>query len=309
MRKPFLLVRITVVGILLTTSVGCVVRSRRKVPASMIPPTPQTASADDLIARLNAQSERIQTLTATVDFAPTAGSVYSGVISEYHDVKGFILFKKPSMIRIIGQAPVVRTNIFDMVSEGDEFRLSIPPKNKFIVGKASAERPGKSPLENMRPQHILDALLVPPVNPDEGHYSFQSVEEGARRYYILTVFQPGEGHRLFPEREIWFDRADLHLSRLDLFGPDGATLETVNYSANHDFDGVPYPTEIKIARPAEDYSLSISIQRATFNTDITPDKFELKKPADAELVEIGARQLTGAEPRTDWYGAEAAHGN
>jgi hypothetical protein len=307
LRNQFLLGRYLVVGILLAATAGCAVRTQTRVPPSLIPPTPQSASADDLIARLNEQSERIQTLTAKVDFAPTAGSVYSGVINEYHDVKGFILYKKPSMIRIIGQAPVVRTNIFDMVSVGDNFRLSIPPKNKFIVGKASAERPAKNPLESMRPQHILDALLVPPVNPDEGHYSFEGTEEGARRYYVLTAFRPGSAHRLYPERKIWFDRSDLHVSRLDLYGPDGVTIETVNYSADHDFDGVSYPTEIKIVRPVEDYSLSISIEKATFNAEIAPDKFELKKPADAELVEIGA--VPGPKPGPVWDGAEAADGH
>ncbi len=307
MRKRFLISRVSTLVILLATSLACAVRSHKKVPAALVPPTPMTASADELIARLNAQSERIQTLTATVDFAPTAGSVYSGVIDEYHDVRGFILFQKPSMIRIIGQAPVVRTNIFDMVSNGEDFRLSIPPKNKFIVGKASAERSAKNPLESMRPQHILDALLVPPVNPDEGHYSIRSAEEGVHRFYVITVFRPGEGHRLYPEREVWFDRTDLHVSRLDLFGPDGATLETVTYSADHDFDGVSYPTEIDIVRPAEDYSLAISIQKATFNAEITPDKFELKKPASAELVEIGAQ--TGAGVGSVLSREEAAHGH
>jgi len=301
LRNRFTFGKIPVIGILLGIGVaftGCAVRSKTRVPASLIPPIPLSASAGDLIARVNEQSERIQTLTAKVDFAPTTGSVYSGVIEEYHDVRGFILFKKPATIRIIGQAPVVRTNIFDMVSDGKEFRLSIPPKNKFIVGKTSGERPVKSPLENMRPQHILDALLIPSFDMAEGQYSFESAENTGQRFYILTVFQPGNGHELFPERKIWFDRSNLKVARLDLYGPEGALIETADYSGYQDFEGVVYPSEIKIFRPIEDYSLSISIEKATFNQEIDPDKFELKKPADAELVELGAVP-----------GAEAAHGH
>lgn len=307
MRNRFLLGKYVVVGILLAATAGCAVRSQKRVPASLIPPTPQTASADDLIARLNTQSERIQTLTARVDFAPTAGSVYSGVIKEYRDVKGFIIYKKPSMIRIIGQAPVVRTSIFDMVSAGDEFRLSIPPKNKFIVGRNSDERPAKTPLENMRPKHILDALLVPPLNPADDRCSFEEAEQENRRYYVLTVLRPGPSQEFFPERKVWFDRSDLNVSRLDLFGPKGAMIETVNYSAYQDYAGVPFPSEIKILRPAEDYRLSISIEKATFNAEITPDKFELKKPANAELVEVGA--VAGAEPAMVRSGEEGTDGH
>ena len=301
MRNRFTFGKIPVIAILLGAGAvlaGCPVRRITKVPASLVPPTPLSASLGDLIARVNEQSERIQTMTANVDFAPTAGSVYSGVITEYHDVRGFILFKKPATIRIIGQAPVVRTNIFDMVSDGKEFRLSIPPKNKFIVGKTSGERPVKSPLENMRPQHILDALLVPSFDAAEGHYSFESAENTGRHYYVLTIFQPGNGNELFPERKIWFDRSNLKVARLDLYGPEGALIETADYSGYQDFEGVVYPSEIKIFRPIEDYSLSISIEKATFNQEIDPDKFELKKPAGAEPVELGA--VTGAE---------AAHGH
>jgi outer membrane lipoprotein-sorting protein len=296
LRNRFTFGKIPVIGVLLGVGAvfaGCAVRSKTRVPASLIPPTPLIASAGDLIARVNAQSERIQTLTAKVGFAPTTGSVYSGVIQEYHDVRGFILFKKPAMIRIIGQAPVVRTNIFDMVSDGEEFRLSIPPKNKFIVGKTSAERPVKSPLENMRPRHILDALFIPSIDTAEGRHSFESAENTGRRFYILTIFQPGNGKELFPERKVWFDRSNLEVARLDLYGPGGALIETADYSGYQDYAGVTYPSEINIVRPVEDYSLSISIEKATFNQDIAPDKFELKKPADADLVELGA--LSGAE--------------
>src|SRR5208283_1894218 len=121
-------------------------------------------SLAELVAKIDASSEAVHTLTATVDLAPTAGSVYSGVIKEYHDVKGFALVQKPSTIRLLGQAPVVRTNIFDMVSNGEEFRLYIPTKQKFIVGKTSLRRPAKNALENLRPQHILQALIVPPID-------------------------------------------------------------------------------------------------------------------------------------------------
>jgi len=56
----------------------------------------------------------------------------------------------------------VRNTAFDMVSDGREFKLWIPPRNKFVVGLDNADnyQPNKR-LENMRPQYIYDALLLP----------------------------------------------------------------------------------------------------------------------------------------------------
>lgn len=246
------------------------------------------ASASDLLAKLKAQSENFQTLSATVDLQPTTGSVYSGVIKEYSDVKGFILLKKPADIRMIGLAPVVRTTIFDMVSDGREFKLSIPPKDKFIVGKVTLGKPAKNALENLRPQHILDALAISPIDPAADKYSFEEAENGDRRYYLLTALKPENGSELFPERKIWFDRSDLELTRLQLYGPGGAFLEDVQYSGYEDFEGVLYPSRIEINRPQEDYRLSITIEKAQFNQPISAEKFQLTKPAGAELINLSS---------------------
>ena len=242
----------------------------------------------ELVQHTNAQSEAIRTFSATVDLEPTAGSVYSGVIKEYHDVKGFILVERPAMIRMIGQAPIVRTNIFDMVSDGREFRLSIPPKRKFIVGKTDFKRPVKNALENLRPQHILEALLIPATDPASDKLVIEEAEEGGRRYYVLIVLGADESGNLHLKRKVWFDRSTLEIVRMQLYAQDGVYLEDVWYSGYQDFGGVQYPAHIQIARPVEDYRLAISILKATFNEPIGPEKFELRKPEDAELVELGS---------------------
>ena len=275
-------------AVMLLTASGCAVRRTVQVHPAQLPPPGREASAADLLAQVNAQSEAIRTLTATVDLAPTAGSVYSGVIKEYRDVKGFILLEKPALIRMIGQAPVVRTNIFDMVSDGEQFRLYIPPKQKFIVGKTAFRRPAKNALENLRPQHILEALLIPPIDPAHEKFVSEEAEDGAKRYYVVTVFDPGADGALILKRKVWFDRSSLEIARLQLYGPGGAYIEDVQYSDYRDFGGVHYPARIDVRRPIEDYRLAITIEKATFNQPIPPEKFELKKPDNAQLVELGA---------------------
>jgi hypothetical protein len=248
------------------------------------------------VAKINAQSDTIRTLVATVDLEPTAGSVYSGVIKEYHDVRGFILAEKPAMIRMIGQAPVVRTNIFDMVSDGQEFRLYIPPKQKFIVGKTDLRRPAKNALENLRPQHILDALLMPRLDADRDKFFVEEAEEGLHRYYIISVLAVSNEGGLSLSRKIWIDRATLEIGRLQLYGPRGSYVEDVRYTDPEDFAGVRFPTRIAISRPVEDYRLAIHILKATFNQPIPREKFELLKPDDAQLVELSS-QINGEVPR------------
>ena len=272
---------------ILLSFAGCAVKSEKRVSPAEIPPPPREASPAELIARVNARSEAIRTLVATVELEPTAGSVYSGVIKEYHDVPGFILLKTPRLIRMIGQAPVVRTTLFDMVSDGEQFRLSIPPKNKFIVGRTGFRRTAKNSLENLRPQHILDAFLVPAIDLEKEKFAEEEAEEGTQRYYVVSVLDAPGGSELILKRKVWFERTDLDMTRLQLYGPRGTFVEDVRYTAYQDFAGVRFPSKIEIARPAEDYRLVIRIEKATFNQPIAAEKFELQKPEGAELVELG----------------------
>jgi outer membrane lipoprotein-sorting protein len=264
-------------------------RRETRIHPSQSPPPALEASLADLVARLNSKSESVRTLTATVDLEPTAGSIYSGVIKEYHDVRGFVLVEKPAMIRMVGQAPVVRTNIFDMVSNGEEFRLYIPPKQKFIVGKANFRRPAKNSLENLRPQHLLEALLVLALDASHEKSFLEEAEEGGRRFYVVTVVEPADNGELRLKRKAWFDRANLELVRMQFYESGGAYVEDVHYSDYQDFQGISYPSHIEVARPIEDYRLAITILKATFNQPIEPEKFILNKPESAQLVDLRAK--------------------
>jgi hypothetical protein len=198
------------------------------------------------------------------------------------------------MIRMIGQAPVVRTDIFDMAADGQQFQLYIPSKQKFIVGDVAFHRPAKNALENLRPQHISDALLVPGIDPENEDYFLEEAEEGSRPYYVISVVaRRGRGSGpLELKRKIWFDRSTLDIARLQLYGEADHRLEDVDYSDYKDFGGVRYPAKIQIHRPIEDYRLQINILTATFNQPIPREKFELKKPETAELVRLSERPQT-----------------
>ena len=47
---------------------------------------------------------------------PALGTAEKSQITEYKDVTGYILFRKPAQIHIIGLYPVIRSKAFDMAS-------------------------------------------------------------------------------------------------------------------------------------------------------------------------------------------------
>jgi outer membrane lipoprotein-sorting protein len=272
-------------------SAGCAVKRTTHLPQAAIPPAPAPASTDDLIARLNTQRNSVKTLNATVELEPTAGSVYSGVIKQYHDVRAFILLESPDEIRMIGQAPVVRTTIFDMASDGKQFRVWVPSRNEFIVGSAGAAGTTKNSLENLRPQHILDALLAPKVDPASEIYFMNQERQGNSVFDQLNIVMREEGGqepaRYYLARKVWFDGVSLDITRVEFYAPGGRMTEDVHYTDYREDQGVRYPWHISLSRPSEDYSLGITIQKATFNQPIGAEKFALAKPAGAREIDLG----------------------
>ena len=58
-----------------------------------------------------------------------------GHVTDYKEIRGYVLARKPASLHMIGLMPIVRTTAFDMVSDGQQFKLWIPPKNRFVIGK------------------------------------------------------------------------------------------------------------------------------------------------------------------------------
>src|SRR5579864_4699050 len=165
------------------------VSTKTKIPPAARPVALE-ASREELLDKYNVIARGVKSINATVELKPTAGSEYSGVIEEYHEVKAFLLAARPEKIRMIGQAPVIGKTIFDMTSDGQTFQVSIPSKNKFLVGQVATERSSNKPIENLRPQHLLDALLWPEIRKEEA-VTLKEFNDEKGRYYVLTVLRGG----------------------------------------------------------------------------------------------------------------------
>jgi hypothetical protein len=260
-------------------------------------PVVQDATRDDLVEKYNAIARGVKSLNATIELKPTAGSKYSGVIEEYHEVKAFLLAARPAQIRVIGQAPVIGKTVFDMASDGETFRVSIPSKNKFLLGSVGLERRSGKPIENLRPQHLLDALLWPEIRKEEA-VLFEEFNDEEARQYVLTVLRGGYQTEIL--RKIWFDRSNLQVARLESFGPKGVLLSDVHLSDWQPLDtltgqatlSVPdavhaFPRAVHIDRPHDDYRLDLLLTKVSLNEEIPTDRFKLEQPTGSELVRAG----------------------
>lgn len=280
----------------LTAIAGCggAVKHDTKISKGEIPVV-KDATREELIEKFNAQAAGAKSLNATVELRPTAGSRYSGLIQEYHEVKAFLLVKRPGDIRMIGQAPVISKTIFDMMSDGTTFRVSLPTKNKFLVGDVGVERNSAKPLENLRPQHLFDALIWPEIVKGEA-VLFEEFNDETARYYVLTVLRGGYTKEI--TRKIWFDRADLNVARMQYYGPKGALLSDIHYGdwqpAGDSAGALSYPHAIRIDRPHDDYRIDLQIAKLALNEELPGERFQLAQPPNSELVKVGEENGTAA---------------
>ena len=275
---------------------GCRVKTRQQLPPEKVLPL-QTATLEELLGRLRRQAEAVHSINAVAELEPSTGSAYSGVIEEYHDVRAFVLAQQQAagaagngpgrQIRMIGQAPVVRKNVFDMVADDETFQIFLPTKNKFIVGPTRLERRSQKPIENLRPQHLFEALFLDAPFSDTPHL-LEENEFGGQRYYAVSEITLGDHDELELHRKWWFDRTDLSLVRVQRFDLGGVLVADIHYGQWREENGVSFPHEIELVRPQDDYRLKLLIKQVRLNEPLAAEKFKLERPPGVEAVELKA---------------------
>ncbi len=292
--------------LLVALTTGCLFRSH-KVTNHLSTAVLKTADQQELIAKVNSDAAQIRTMNATVDIRTSVGGQKKGKVTDYTEIRGYILAEKPAMLRMIGLFPIVRNRAFDMVSNGTDFKLSIPPKNKFIVGRNDVIKPNPSqPLENIRPQHIYDALLLHEIDPQNEIAVIESSTEQVtdakthkpveQSNYILDVIRKDqEGWHL--ARKIFFERVNLTPYRQVVYDRQGQIATIADYGDFHDYNGVSFPNHIEISRPQEEYDIGLSVVSLKLNEPLKPEQFELSPPPGAQIVHLtngdtGAAQTT-----------------
>jgi len=239
-----------------------------------------------LVAIVARNFNLIRDFNAKVDMTPSIGSAAKNKITEYKDVTAYILFRRPADIRILGLYPVVGGTAFDMVSNGSDFKLSIPAQNRFLVGRNEITQRSERKIENLRPQHFLEALLVQPIA-DPGRTTITNYTDEDDAFYILNEVEEDGAGGLAIKRAIWFSRLDLSVARQLIYDFDGNILSDARYADWHYFDSAPFPKHIEINRPQDDYGVVIDVKKMDINRVISTEKFVLNQPPGSTLQVIG----------------------
>jgi outer membrane lipoprotein-sorting protein len=287
---------------------GCLFRSRKVVqPIDTV--QLKTATQQELIDYINTQASKIQSAQATVDIDTTVGGVKKGKVTDYQEIRGYVLLRKPAMLRMIGLMPIVRNKAFDMVSDGQRFKLWIPSKNRFVMGRNDVEtRNPSQPLESLRPQYIYDSLLLRQIDPQNEIAVMENDTElvtevkshkVSRADYVIDVVRKGSKGWVL-SRKVVFSRTDLLPHRQLIYDSDGNVTTNAVYEKYKDENGVNFPWQIEIAMPQEEYDITLNIVKLELNEPLTDDKFVLEQPPGAEVVDLDKREAhSAAAPQSD----------
>jgi outer membrane lipoprotein-sorting protein len=253
-------------------------QSERLLPA-------KNARRSDLFQALEEQSRQIETLKATVSLEYSHGGAKSGVLDQYRETKGYVFVDRPSHIRVQVQAPLVLTTLAVIVSDGQQFRLSIPIKNQFAIADVNASPNSKNSLANLRPKILLDGLFVdvrPYLNKPN---LFEEAVVGIHSFYVFTFFDT-TGSEPDVQEKLWIDRENLEVARKQIFGKEGRLEQDIEYQNYHHEKGTRYPQVVVIHRPIEDFTLKMTFQQTTINEKLDAKVFELPRPEGSQLVQL-----------------------
>jgi hypothetical protein len=328
---------------LLLAGCGLFKPSRRiSVPQPLTPLV--EADAAQMFAEINRLAS-VQALNGHVDVQFLDNSFAEcGIIEKYKTVDGRIVVQRPGKIYLLIQAPIIGTKIAEMSSNGQRFWAAVyqgdEKYKRFVTGTNSAsyekldadgrgasndctgsgkkreeamQRATVSALSSLRPQHFTDALLVPPVAPDDATHIYAVTEtfeeeadqrEGAQKgarvirgYYLLTEFERLEGNRARVTRRFWFDRVgQLRLARVQTYDERGRLITDVVYGYQQPFgaDGSRrLPTRMELTREQDHYSISITFQdpgAVKVDQPLPDDAFVLKNTSGLPEVDLDAKK-------------------
>jgi outer membrane lipoprotein-sorting protein len=288
---------------------GCGFRSSHPVKMRTSTATLKNATLEQLVESINTNAEKLKTMKATVDIDSSILEEKKNRVKDNPQVAGLILVRKPEMLRMRIYVPVLHNVMADMVSNGQKFELASPIKSKFYVGSNQQPvKPSPNPLENLRPQHISDALLLKPI--EEGKEiavlentteivkdpkSHKDVEQLA--YTVLVIDKDSVGYYL--SRKIVFSRTDLLPHEQSIYDRQGRLVTFVRYENFTDYSGISLPAIVSIQRPIEGYGITISMVKLEVNVPLTDEQFVLTQPPGSQLVDLDTKSSASAIPEKE----------
>jgi hypothetical protein len=266
---------------------SCFVRKRVVKPPAGRPSAPLlSATKNELIERVHRIADPLESFSMQMDMSPSVGSLYVGEVKDYATLSGYILFRKPDGIRVLGLAPMIGSTVFDMVSLGEMFRIHIPSKSRFIEGRNDAPPTSTKQVENLRPVAFLTSLMIQPPDPQADITLLEEDTNEREAVYILLIIRR-DADQPWLVRSLHFDRHNLEIVRQKTFDSTGGVLSDTKYAGWKTYAGIPFPSEIDIQRPQDHYEVVLNVLNMKINTaDVTPEKFILEQPPGTDLQQL-----------------------
>lgn len=249
---------------------GCnIVKKESKTPTLL---KNENATYQELISEVN-RFARVASIRAKMDLKFEDNSFAQfGSKEVYRSADGEVVVQRPASIRLTVQVPVIKTDVAQMTSDGERFRVAILQDGgsgkykKFVMGSNRADYSrlqrdidganGDSTVvqnvnafANLRPQHFTDAMLVRPTDDSNVYTSstiFQIEEDETqdrksplrkvnRGYYLLDEFVRSADGGLTIARRFWFDRVGrIRLARQQIFDTRGEIESDIVYGVEGD---------------------------------------------------------------------------
>jgi hypothetical protein len=328
-----LLLPVLAVLVLFLTSACGLFGAKKKISVPQLLTPATEAGTDRLIQEVN----RLSTVTSIhgkvdIRFEDTSFATF-GIADQYRLVDGDITIQRPGKIYLVIQFLLV--DLAQMTSDGEQFRVAVLKGDdrykRFLKGTNSAiykkldpdpaptpaaknqkksEKETVNALSNLRPQHLTDAFMIRPIDPNGSLIYAQSqffLEEadtrrGAQKnarvmrpYYVLDEFSQPAGGQAKLLRRLWFDRVSgIRLARVQSFDEKGALITDVAYYNERQLGSGPtvsLPSRIDITRPQDQYKLSITYQDASsvdLNRAYNPKAFVLENKWQLPEVDLDA---------------------
>ncbi len=266
----------------LTPLAGCLFRTHAVAVRTATLPL-QAATCNELVQRINDDAARIQTLDVTVSVGDSEEGSEPGEIAMYREDRDHILARRPFTLHLSGYLIVQQSLAFDIVHDGQQPTLWTPSTTEFISGEANSAKPSTWPLATLPPHVIYDALLLQPIDlrseiavlEQDGSHSVMDPKTRALvqqpDYAVDVITHDARGYHL--SRKTIFDRTDLQPYEQIIYSENGSVAVDAQYFEYEAYDGIRFPTIIKIRSPLSEYSIEVKVTKLLSNRPVPHDMF------------------------------------
>lgn len=229
------------------------------------------ATLEELIQIINEYYARPRNISVKdMEVVFQEGSIEEGYFERYRQARGYLITQRPDSIYVSIQNPLTRSTVIAMAADGGNFEIWVPGENKYLTGRTNLKRNDKRPLYNVRPEHLLNALLIEPIPTEDPTvlYALEEDLDASSKYYVINVLEaPAEGSQSTSlKRKLWIERSRLGLVRQRYYDA-GHLVSTIRYSDLAQVGSSIVPSGVEVERLEERYTIRLRHQHDTIAID------------------------------------------